>query len=341
MEKQPSFSKIIGGTESDHKEVIADAKEKSQLSGKEKYGDYIVQSTEAEKYALHLAVEHANRIAHHYGSARTVDAKRIFLLKENGVASLTQSRLTHGMCDSTSQSAAIDRDESLALIAHSAFHEALHLSSFQSAQIFNDDTYGTYRNGIGMLGRVEEVYYFAYAQEAIIATLSHRFVEQVIANDSHYEKEVERTAFIKDWMREYYRKSKGSEEQKLAKMNNIDEILIFPNSEQVHSRLKDSRTDDDYKMGFIEGYYNDGLQSNRFFRERREERELFNTVLDRVVVAGKGKIKKNELFDLFAHAHFSGKYLALARTIENVMGRGSFRELARELGVSREDELKK
>jgi hypothetical protein len=63
--------------------------------------------------------------------------------------------------------------------------------------------------------------------------------------------------------------------------------------------------------------------------------------MDRIVIAGEGKIKKNELFDEFARAHFTGNYLPLARTIEGILGKGSFREIAIELGTVDEVEKSK
>lgn len=332
MERQPSFDKIIGGTAEQLAKVVSDTESKSQMSGETLYYKFLVEPTIEEKYAIQLAVDHANYTANHYGSSRIVDPERIFILKSKGVASLTENRLSEAMFNAGSQSAAVDRTQSVALVARSAFHEALHLASYQSAQLFEDNAYGSYRNGIGMVGRKEEAYYFADAQEAIIAVLSRRFFEHVVANDVHYEREIERTAFIKDWIRDYVRQSKIPEQHMLERMKYIDEVLIFPNNELIHSLLKKQIFDDDYKMGVIEGYYKTDFDSGSLMHERRKERELLDTILDRVVIAGKGKIKKNELFDEFARAHFTGNYLPLARTIEGILGKGSFREIAKELG---------
>ncbi len=332
MERQPSFDKIIGGTVEQLAKVASDTESKSQMSGEALYHKFVVEPTIEERYAIQLAVDHANYTANHYGSSRIVNPERIFMLRNKGAASLTEGKLRVAMCNITSQSAAVDRAQSVALVAQAVFHEALHLASYQSAQLFDDNAYGSYRNGIGMVGRNEEAYYFADAQEAIIAVLSRRFFEHVVANDAHYEREIERTAFIKDWIRDYVRRSGISEQQILKNIINIDEVLIFPNNELIHSLLKKENFDDDYKMGVIEGYYKTDFDSGSLMHERRKERELLDTILDRVVIAGKGKIKKNELFDEFARAHFTGNYLPLARTIEGILGKGSFREIAKELG---------
>jgi hypothetical protein len=52
-----------------------------------------------------------------------------------------------------------------------------------------------------------------------------------------------------------------------------------------------------------------------------------------------GKFKnRDEVFDEFAKANFSGNYLPLARTVEGVLGKGSFRRLAEEFSEEPEKE---
>lgn len=54
-------------------------------------------------------------------------------------------------------------------------------------------------------------------------------------------------------------------------------------------------------------------------------------LLDKLVEGSGGKFKnRDEVFDEFAKANFSGNYLPLARMVEGIFGKGSFRRLAEE-----------
>ncbi|MEK7168067.1 MAG: hypothetical protein AAB791_03650, partial [Patescibacteria group bacterium] len=56
-------------------------------------------------------------------------------------------------------------------------------------------------------------------------------------------------------------------------------------------------------------------------------------LLDRLVAGSDGKFKhRDEVFDEFARANFSGNYLPLARIVENILGRGMFKKMAEEFG---------
>jgi hypothetical protein len=208
--------------------------------------------------------------------------------------------------------------------------------------IFKKTESKPYRNGITMHGRENEGEYFSLAEEAIIATLSKRFFDEVITNDPLYKEEMERTVKIKEWVINFAQERIPDQEIKLRFISAIQDTLILPENKKVYEILFESNNKDAYKIGFFMGFFKENLESGNIMHERAEEREKFNKVLDRIVADSKGTITdRNQLFDQFARAHFTGNYMPLARTIEDALGKGSFREIAEELGEMNNEVLSK
>ena len=258
--------------------------------------------------------------------------ERIFLLKPKGVESFTKGRLRNGFYDSFNQTIAIDRTSSKVTLAMTVAHESFHMSSYQAAQIFEDGSSGSYRSGIGMTGRQGEEKYFNLAQEAIIATLSRRFFDEVISKDPLYSKEIEQTETIKKWLVNFSENKIQDKDSKEKALIVIKNILVLPNIGSIYDQLFESKKDDNYKFGYLMGFFEEELKSGSIFHERIEEREKFEDTLDEIIKKSEGKISdRKELFDEFARAHFSGNYLNLARIIEGALGKGSFRKIAEKI----------
>lgn len=341
MERQPSFERVIGGTDRQKEKIAKQAEAASCKTGEELFGEYLIEPTTEEKASIESASSFVNEITKYYGSSKQFGTDRIFLLKSGGVEALTEGEIKRGVCNSFNQTIAVDRStNSNALLASVTAHELLHMNSYHSSQVVERKSWSLfkktesmpYRSGISMKGREEEGDYFGLAEEAIIATLSRKFFDEVIVQDPLYREEMEKTAKIKDWLINFAQNHIPEEENRNKFIATIEDILIFPESDKVCQILYDSNTEDNYKMGFFMGYFEDNLKSGDITQERPEEREKFNRVLDRIVTSSKGKVDRNQLFDQFARAHFTGNYLPLARTIEDVLGKGSFREIAIELG---------
>jgi hypothetical protein len=337
MEKQPSFDKIIGGTEEQKEDLRKGTKEYSEESGKELFGEYLVEPNKNEIAVIKEAVEYANKTASYYGATRTTNPERVFLLKPDGVASLNEGKIRSGVSNIYSQSIAVDRTDSNALLAESVVHESFHMSCYYAAQIFEDGIDRLYRSGIEMRGREKEGKYFSIAQEAIIATLSRKFFDEVISKDPLYKDDMKYTEAIKSWLIAYAEKNtQGENKEKTVAA--IHDILILPGSESVYRMLYETNEDDDYKSGVFYGYFKEELESGKVIQERSEERDKFNKVIDEIITNSKGKLNnKEKLFDEFAHAHFTGNYLPLARLIEGALGKGSFRKIATDLGEVKVD----
>lgn len=65
--------------------------------------------------------------------------------------------------------------------------------------------------------------------------------------------------------------------------------------------------------------------------ERYQERKRLYELLDRIVANSSGRFEsRDEIFNEFARANFSGNYLTISRIVESILGKGSFRKLAEE-----------
>lgn len=341
MERQPSFERIVGGTEEQKEKIAQEAERASLKSGEDLFGEHLVKPTREEKESIIKATTYANEIAKKYGAKKQFDGDRIFLLESGSVETITKGEIKHGVCNSYNQSIGVERSDSDALLASSVVHEMFHMNSYHSAQVvekelgllFKKTESRPYRSGISMRGREGEGDYFSLAEEAIIATLSRRFFDEVIAHDPLYKGEMDRTAKIVEWLVSFAQKRIPEQERKQKFIAAVQDILILPESEKVYTNLYESDNEDAFKMGFFMGFYEENLKAGKIMHERAEEREKFNKVLDKIVANSEGKITdKNRLFDQFARAHFTGNYLPLARTIEDVLGKGAFRKIAEELG---------
>jgi hypothetical protein len=333
MEKQPSFDRIIGGTEEQKESLEEKSEKQSQKTGKKIYGEYLVQPTEDELKTIVEAVDYANNIAVQYGATRIADAQRVFLLKPGSVEAVTKGNIGNGLYNSLKQCIAINRTGSNAILASRVVHEAFHMSSYHTAQIDKDGNDELYRSGIEMRGRDNEGSYFVHAQEAIIATLSRRFFDEIVSKNPLYEKRIEQTNQIKDWLLSFIdRKIKDKELREKTKASILD-ILMLPKPKTTISIFQNPDENDAYKFAYFRGYYEKELESGDVMQERGEERTIFNNVLDSIISESKGQINdKQKLFDDFARAHFTGNYLPLARIIEDALGKGAFRKIAIELG---------
>lgn len=345
MEKQPSFERIIGGTENQKKKIAAQAEKASQKTGEELFGKYLAIPTAEEQKTIEQSVAYANSIAKEYGAVREFDNDRIFLLQPGAVESLSNGKIKGGVTNAFNQSIGVERSFSNALLALAVVHEMLHMDSYHSSQVTESRSFlmfkkigsRPYRSGISMNGREGEGEYFGVAEEAIIATLSKRFFDEVIVSDPLYKNDLENTKKIKQWLITFAEKHIPEDEQRSKFIRGIQEILILPETEKVYKELQEPDKDDQYKAGYFMGFFEENFKAGNIFHERNQERIKFDSVLDKIVADSKGKIPdKNQLLDEFARAHFTGNYLPLARRIESALGEGTFRKIAIELGNMRE-----
>lgn len=331
------FSKIVGGNKETREEFERDASMEASRTGEDLFGEYLVEPNENEAEIIKETIGYSNNLAAKYGSIKFVDPSRVFLLKENGVEMSSDGMIRDGIFNSLTNSIGVDRSPSSnVVLAMGINHEALHMSSYQAAQLWGEGGSGTYRSGIEMVERGGGTKYFKQAQEAIIAILNKKFFDEFLSKDPRYIKEIEYTKAVKERIVSYLNKIVTDEGVRLKMLDYYENILVLPDAENLYERLygsgEYSNQSDAWKIGFFENFLEEQLISGKVALERQEEIQTFNIVLDDIIKKSEGKIVDREkLFDEFARAHFTGNYLPLARIIEDACGKGYFREIAARL----------
>jgi hypothetical protein len=255
----------------------------------------------------------------------------VFVLKEGGVSRHTDGTAAGGVVNSLAQSIGVERKASPVLFAETIVHEGCHGASYSSGQIIDDGTDRPYRQGISMRDRSGEGYYFKVAEEAIVSLFAQNFLQNVLRKEADYKVEIQRSEEIKDWLRSYI-KSEMPKEKQAQLLMMIDEILLLPDNDHVFDMVNNQSKDDDYKFGYFTGQYETHLKQGDIFLERKRERDQFQAVRQEIVEASKGSLTDQLVFDEFTRAHFTGDYMPLARMVEGVLGKGSFRSIATKLG---------
>lgn len=331
MERQPSFARVIGGDAEQIKEFEEKAHTQVQLSGYEEFGDDLLMPTPEEQELIEMAVKYVNEIAAYYGGANYVEANRVFLVTKGGIEKKYEG-IEGGVSKRLGQVIAVEPKPSPILLAMVIVHEACHQAAYHSVQIIDDGTDLPYRQGISMIERGGGAKYFKLAEEAIVTKLAKKFYDDVLSHDPRFSDEIFRTRKIKSWLMHYIAERKFSAIPE-STLRLINDIIVFPNNEEVYNLIFHSTEPDSYKFGVLEGRYFQDIDDGSIVLERMKERITFEETLALIVQKSNGVITEHELFDDFASAHFTGNYLPLAKKVERIMGVGYFREIANILGV--------
>ena len=339
MSESPiNYTRIIGADKESIEELRVINHEMTLKSLDEIFfGEYIVEPTELEKESIDSVFSYVESIATQYGSIEQFDKSRIAILEKGAVLKSTEGQVEGGVYNSLYKVVAVDRRNSVILTAKSIAHELFHAYSFHSEQYTGGDKHTRpYRSGISMHSRDHDYEYFYVANEAIVSELTNRYVMDVARKDERNKEIFEKSDFCKEWFKSMLDTKNIADEEKKKYLFYIDQIVVFPEPDVLYQVLQSNNYDDDYKVGFFMGALKRQEDLGSVFLERDEERIKFNAVIDRLIEASDKKIDRNAVFDEFACAHFSGNYLSLARFIEGILGQGSFREIAKELGKKKD-----
>ena len=76
----------------------------------------------------------------------------------------------------------------------------------------------------------------------------------------------------------------------------IKNILVLPRVGSIYDQLFESKKDDNYKLGYFMGFFEEELKSGSVFHERIEERIKFENTLDEIISESEGKISDRKKF---------------------------------------------
>jgi len=188
-----------------------------------------------------------------------------------------------------------------------AAHELIHFSAFQSAQIINEkEKEWGIRIG-GFIVKTKEAgkteFYFNDIDEAVTEELIKRFDREYFGSIPGLSEDLKR--------RQEFRENILQPDPDTKEI--VDDIAI------VETTIE--------KEGEHKGMYKTTTEHYNFL----EERERLWKIIEGIQQKNPGQFKsKEEVFDVFAKAYFTGRLLPVARLVERTYGKGSFRKLGAE-----------
>jgi hypothetical protein len=336
MEGKTHFERIVGGTEEENKVASKKLQDIFEERSKE-LSEYELQKSPEDIEIIKKTEAVVDSIVVRYGGEpKALPLDHIYVLKPGSVLAMTEGRLAGGIHKPMGLKIGVEKGKSKLVFASTVAHELFHLKSYKSARVGKSgEDVRLYRSGLSMFDKKDpneeggdEKEYFAVLEEAIVAECTKKLLDG-ISSDSIFSEEIEAVRQFRDWVVAYYRKN-GVAEEKVKEFERELKYISEP-QDKVERVLKFSHDEEKrqaYAAGMFGALYENGEVETL---ERYTERKKLYELLDKLVIGSDGKFKnRDEVFDEFAKANFSGNYLPLARIIESIMGKKSFRKLAEE-----------
>lgn len=344
MEGKTHYERIVGGTAEEKKAASKELQDVFEERSEELAG-YELEKTPEDLEIINKTESLVDRIVAHYGGEpKPLPLDHIYVLKPGSVLAMTEGKLSGGIHMPLGVKIGVERGKSKSLFASTIAHELFHLKSYKSARVGKSgEDVRLYRSGLSLFDRKdpneeegEEKEYFAMLEEAIVAECTKKLLDE-ISKDSAFSEEAEAVKRFIGWVMAYAPRRGISEEKakefekELKYISNpqdkVDRVLAFSDNEEERQT---------YAAGMFSALYEKGeVETVERYKERRKLYEL----LDKLTANSGGKFKnRDEVFNEFARANFSGNYLSLARTVESIMGKGSFRKIAEEFSMEPEKE---
>jgi len=324
---ESKFEKVIGGTKEEKteaKEVLQDWFEDFH---KERFATYENPKSRKEKRIIQHVESSVDKIIKTYeGRSKPFPREKIHVVKPGAVEVITKGKCKESCHFILGQDVAVERTWSSVGFAAKVAHELLHIKSYKSARVIEREIKPS-RSGISMFGK-EKIEYFGEIEEAIISELTRQFYQNEIKSNPLYREEVEATEKLKWWMRKFT-KMKGAEKEKQEMM--FSEIYSIPKAKDILKVLESNKSKK-YKCGFLVGAMESLIEKDEgIFTERFRERKKFDKLLEEILTKSGGWFKnKQEIFNEFAKANFSGNLSPLAKIIRESLGKGAFQRIAKE-----------
>lgn len=339
MEGKTHFERVVGGTEKEREDSAADLQRVFE-KGNKRFSEYQLEKTPEDLEILNKTETIVDKIVAQYGGdPKPLPINHIYILKPDSVFAISEGKFRGGIHNPYGLNVGAEKGKSKLLFAGTVAHELFHLKSYKSARVGKPGEGAIlYRSGLSMIDKKDtnkevgdEKEYFAILEEAIVVECTRKFLDE-IREDPDFKEETVAFEKFRDWVAEYHRREGVSEEIINEEMEEIKYIEdVQDKVEQVLSFSDDEKKRQPFAAGMFASMYKKGQVE---WVERRRERKKMYELLDKLVVNSGGKFKnRDQIFDEFAKANFSGNYLALGRVVEDILGKGSFRKLAEEFSL--------
>lgn len=338
MEGKTHYERVVGGTQEERATALTELQGIFE-AGTKRFSEYELEKTPEDLEILNKVETIVDKIVAQYGGdPKPLPINHIYILKPGGILAVSEGKFTGGLHMPYGLQIAVEKGKSKLLFATIIAHELFHLKSYKSARVGeHGEGVVLYRSGLSMIDKKdlskemgEEKEYFAVLEEAIVVECTKKFLDEVRVDPDFREETVAFKRF-RDLVAEYHRSEGVPEEVIKEEMEELKYIEgVQGIVEQVLAYSEDERKRQPFAAGVVASMYKNDEDKIEWI-ERRKERKKMYELLDKLVLNSAGKFKKrDEIFDEFAKANFSGNYLALARIVEDILGKGSFRKLAEE-----------
>lgn len=334
MKRESQFN-VVRGAEEEKTRAEEELRDRFEDPELEKFAPYEIETTSIDDEIIHDTMMSVDDIIRSYGAEPSLSPREnIHILKRGGVSEMTDDRFADGYYSILNQSVAVDRSESNTVFATGLAHEFFHLKSSKSAQVDKDGDPMPYRTGISMWDKETGTEYFGEIEEAVVSELVHRFYNESMRENPMYKKEIEDTDRLKEYVGEFFRSLKDDRMlegrlDNIEKHISLEDLYYIPSAKWLLKELKKYKEKSE-QLEFFHGALDSFKESDRIGSiEKRHERKRLDHLLRLITEQPNSKIRdKEELFEVFAHAQLTGRYLPLARIIESSLGKGGFRRVA-------------
>ncbi len=345
MERKTHYERVVGGNEEERR---AASKELQDLFD-EKIEDLSKNELEKtpEDLKIIASVEKAvdEMVLEYGGVIKDLPLDHIHILKPGDISDITKGKNLGGIHMPLRLRVGVEKGESKLLFASTLAHELFHLKSYKSASVSKSGEGALlYRSGLSMIDDKdpskkagEEKEYFRFLEEAIVTECSRKVLDKIVG-DEILKNELEPFKKFKDLVRGYYSRI-GMPEENIRYFEENFKYIDNPGKliQDVFLSSSDEKKQQAYAAGMFEYFYkNEKVELTERYNERRKMYKLF----DKIIESSDGKFKnREEVFDEFARANFSGNYIPLARMVEGILGEGSFRKLAEEFSQMHKEDF--
>ena len=337
MEGIPHIDQLIGGTPEEKEKACEELHELSSGCKNERVLEYELKKGPEDLETIAI-VESAvdDMVAQYGGKLKPIPLENIHILKPGGVLKVTGGRVMAGNASPLGFYIFVEKGDSKILFASTLAHEMFHLKSFKSVRLGESEgDVLLHRSGLNLIDKKdpsakfgEEKEYFGMLEEAIVTECTKKVLDK-ISQEEIFREEVEVVERFRKWVLAYF-KRKGLPEGKIDELD--EEFKYIDNPKEQVRQVLASSDDENMRQAYAAGMFGSLYEQGRVtVTERYRERKKLHNLLDKLAEVSDGKFKsREEVFDVFARANFSGNYLPLARIVESILGKGSFRKIAEE-----------
>lgn len=329
MERKRLIEHAVGGTNKNRLEKL------NKLEQIYKWVDDIHEEHELEKSAeliqqIKTLDKGIEQIVKKYGGQHLVARlEKIHIIPKEYVSDYTDGEAAGGSTNSVSGETIVEENSSRERMLRIVAHELLHLNSFKSVTV--KDYARLRRSGLTSYATdfdsdISDIQrYFKDFEEAVVEECSKEAFN-LVANEMGFSEQIsaadEMRSILTDYMLQIGTPKEIIEEQ-------AREIVSVEHAVAYLKHAKAGVNGDTSLGASVLQQFEKARESGDLIEAARPlERNKLREVIQKTVEKSGGEFSEQQVFQLFAEAHFSGRYLPLARLIERIHGKGAFRELA-------------